>query len=105
MFDALQEEPIVWTPDTRKDYARNHKDYASDMAGAEWEKIKSCLWLLPAAQVVRTRLVFAPWRTRDILSTATGLPVEYATQRLPHGRRFTAISGSGYARPRMRAYS
>lgn len=30
---------MVWTPDTRRDYARDRKAYASDMTDAEWARI------------------------------------------------------------------
>ena len=31
---------MVWTPFTRKEYARDRKGYASDMTDAEWEKVR-----------------------------------------------------------------
>jgi len=31
---------MVWTPDTRRDYARDRKGYASDMTDGEWARIK-----------------------------------------------------------------
>lgn len=31
---------MVWTPDTRRDYARDRKGYASAMTDAEWRKIQ-----------------------------------------------------------------
>lgn len=31
---------MVWTPDTRRDYERDRRGYASDMTDGEWEKIK-----------------------------------------------------------------
>lgn len=58
---------------TRRDYARNRKNYASDMTDAEWEKIKPylCCHLRPrlcAHDLVSRR------GERDIFSAAIGLP-------------------------------
>lgn len=41
---------MVWTPDTRKQYARDRQGYASDMTDAEWGKSsRSCRRLLKQA--------------------------------------------------------
>lgn len=44
---------MVWTPITRKEYARNRKGYASDMTEAEWEKIGP--YLPPPSKTGRPR--------------------------------------------------
>jgi hypothetical protein len=43
VFDALQGGTDGMDASTRRDYARNRKNYASDMTDAEWEKIKPYL--------------------------------------------------------------
>jgi len=45
---------MVWTPDTRRDYARDRKGYASDMTDREWEKIKPHLPLPASTGMPRT---------------------------------------------------
>ena len=44
---------MVWTPDTRRDYARDRKGYASDMTDREWGRIKP--HLPPPASTGRPR--------------------------------------------------
>ncbi|NBC34550.1 MAG: IS5 family transposase [Alphaproteobacteria bacterium] len=44
---------MVWTPDTRKQYARDRQGYASDMTDAEWGKIEPLL--PPPAETGRPR--------------------------------------------------
>ena len=45
---------MVWTPDTRRDYARDRKGYASDMTDREWGRIKP--HLPPPASTGRPRI-------------------------------------------------
>jgi len=47
---------MVWTPDTRKQYARDRKGYASDMTDAEWNKIRP--HLPPPARTGRPRTTY-----------------------------------------------
>lgn len=44
---------MVWTPDTRREYARDRKGYASDMTEAEWQHIEHLL--PPPAKTGRPR--------------------------------------------------
>ncbi|SDY30943.1 hypothetical protein SAMN05421754_100645 [Nitrosomonas sp. Nm58] len=52
---------MVWTPDTRK-------DYASDMTGTEWEKIKPCLWLCYPPHRLSVHDLFLRRGEREIFS-------------------------------------
>lgn len=44
---------MVWTPFTRREYARDRKGYASDMKDAEWERIRP--YMPPPAKTGRPR--------------------------------------------------